>query len=223
VNCVPAFEITDREVIARLVRDLAFAQVVTRFDDGFTATSLPLLLDAPVGGGPWRLRGHLARSNPQARIGEVDLPAIALFVGPHAYVSPTSYPTRLETGKGVPTWNYVEVHVHGTFRLTDHPATTLEAVTELTDVHETGRSRPWSIGDAPDGYVSGLARGIVSFEIDVERVEAKAKLSQNKPAIDQAGVIDDLDGRAGPSGAVADLMRSGEFAQPGVGDTGPTT
>jgi transcriptional regulator len=220
VNRVPAFEITDREVVAHLIGELAFAQVVTRTDDGFAATSLPLLLDASDADGSWRLRGHLARSNPQARIGTAALPVIALFIGPHAFVSPTAYPSRLRTGKGVPTWNYVEVHVHGTFRLTDDPDTTREVVADLTSVHEAGRPRPWSIAHAPEGYVDGLARGIVSFAIDVEHVEAKAKLSQNKPEIDQAGVIEDLDGAGGGAGEVADLMRSGRFAASRPPDAG---
>ncbi len=217
---VPAFEITDRTVIAGLVRDLAFAQLVTRVDDTFAATSLPLLLDAPTDTGPWILRGHLARANPQARIDAAEVPVIALFVGPHASVSPTAYPTWRETGKVVPTWNYVEVHVHGTFRLTDEPEATLAAVTELTDVHEATRPQPWSVADAADGYVAGLARGIVSFEIAVERVEAKAKLSQNKSTVDQAGVVDDLSGRDGSARAVADLMRSRRFAGAATDDAG---
>jgi len=127
-----------------------------------------------------RLRGHLARTNPQAGIGAAGVPALALFVGPHAYVSPSAYPSKVETGRVVPTWNFVEVHAHGTFRLTDDAATTLAVVTDLTDVHEATRPEPWRVADAPDDYVKRLARGIVAFEIIVDRVEAKAKLSQNK-------------------------------------------
>jgi len=210
VHRVPAFEITDRGVIAGLIRSLAFAQVVTLGADGFLASSLPLLLDGPDDG-PWRLRGHLARSNPQAGTAGSGVPALALFVGPHAYVSPSAYATKAETGKVVPTWNYVEVHVHGTFRLTDDPDATLGVVTDLTDVHEADRPEPWRVTDPPDGYVAGLARGIVGFELTVERVAAKAKLSQNKPRADRMGVIRDLaDGRGGGP-EVARLMGSGIF------------
>ena len=213
MNRVPAFEITDPGAIAGLIRDLAFAQVVTGGVDGFVASSVPLLLDEPEDG-PWRLRGHLARSNPQAKIGDASVPALALFIGPHAYVSPSTYATKAETGKVVPTWNYVEVHLHGTMRLTDRADRTLAAVRDLTDVHEAHRAEPWRVADAPDGYVDGLARGIVAFEVEVERVEAKAKLSQNKPEGDRTGVIEDLAVGTGQGPAVARLMQSASLVRP---------
>ena len=219
MNRTPAFEVTDAGAIARLVRDLAFAQVVTGDGGGgFVASSVPLLLDVPADGGPWRLRGHLARSNPQARLGDTPMSALALMVGPHAYVSPSAYPSKAETGRVVPTWNYVEVHLHGMFRLTDDAADTLAVVTDLTDAHESARSQPWQVSDAPVDYVSTLARGIVGFEIVVERVEAKAKLSQNKSDADRRGVVDDLSGRPGGGPEVARLMGSGEFDRPGPSD-----
>ena len=213
MNRSPAFEVTDPEVIARLVHDLAFAQVVTTGEGGLMASSVPLLLDVPTGGRPWRLRGHLARSNPQAGIGTSVVPAMALFVGPHAYVSPSAYPSKAHTGRVVPTWNFVEVHAHGTFRLTDDPDVTLAAVTDLTDVHEASRPEPWRVADAPEDYVSRLVRAIVAFEIVVERAEAKAKLSQNKSAEDRRGVVEDLTTRPGGGAGVAELMRSDEFAR----------
>jgi len=213
VNRVPAFEITDPDVITGLIRDVAFAQVVTQGADGFLASSVPLLLDGPMEG-PWRLRGHLARSNPQAKIGDASVPALILFIGPHAYVSPSTYATRAETGKVVPTWNYVEVHLHGTLRLTDRADRTLAAVRDLTDAHEAHRADPWRVADAPDGYVDGLARGIVAFEVEVERVEAKAKLSQNKPEADRIGVIEDLVDGTGQGPEVARLMQSAALARP---------
>jgi transcriptional regulator len=210
VNRVPAFEVTDPAVIAGLIRGLAFAQVVTNGAEGFAASSVPLLLDEPEEG-PWRLRGHVSRSNPQAKIGEGSVPAVTLFVGPHAYVSPSAYPSKAETGNVVPTWNYVEVHAHGTLQLTDDADRTLAAVTDLTDAHEADRAEPWRVADVPDGYVVGLARGIVSFELVVDRVEAKAKLSQNKSESDRVGVIEDLVGGIGGAPEIARLMRLGAF------------
>jgi transcriptional regulator len=213
LNRVVAFDVTDDDAIARLIRDLAFAQLVTHGADGFVASSLPLLLDEHDDG-PWRLRGHVARTNPQAKIGDAVVPALVLFIGPHAYVSPSAYASKAETGKVVPTWNSVEVHVHGTMRLTDDSGRTLAAVTDLTDVHEATRAEPWQVADAPDGYVDGLARGIVSFEVMVDRVEAKAKLNQNKSEADRTGVMSDLAERSGGASAIARLMRSGEFDRP---------
>ena len=215
---VPAFDVTDPTTIARLIRELALAQVVTHGAGGLTASSVPLVLDEPPTG-PWRLRGHLARANPQARSDGAGRPCLALFLGPQAYVSPSAYATKAETGKVVPTWNYVEVHVHGTFRLVDDASTTRRVVTDLTDLHEAGRPVPWHVTDAPDGYVEGLVRGIVAFEIEVGRVEAKAKLSQNKSEADRRGVIADLADRPGGA-AVADLMASGEFDRPESGTGG---
>ena len=156
----------------------------------------------------------MSRSNPQAKIGQASVPALALLIGPHAYVSPSVYASKAETGRVVPTWNYVEVHVHGSLRLTDDADHTLTAVTDLTDVHEAGRTEPWRVADAPDDYVARLARGIVSFELVVDRVEAKAKLSQNKSGADRAGVIEDLLGRTGGGPHIAELMRSGAFEPP---------
>ncbi len=209
---VPAFDVTDPATIARLIRDLALAQVVTHDGPGLVASTVPLVLDEPSDG-PWVLRGHLARANPQARAGDAPRPCVALFLGPQAYVSPSAYASKAETGKVVPTWNYVEVHVHGTFRLTGDAPTTLAVVTDLTEVHEADRAVPWHVTDAPDGYVDGLLRGIVAFEIVVSRVEAKAKLSQNKSEADRRGVIADLAGRPGTA-AISDLMASGEFDRP---------
>ena len=224
MNRAPAFEVTNPGVIAGLVRDLAFAQVVTSGDGGLVASSVPLLLEVPGGDRPWRLRGHLARSNPQAGIGTAVVPALALFVGPHAYVSPSVYPSKVGTGRVVPTWNFVEVHAHGTFRLTDETDLTLAAVTDLTDVHEASRPESWRVADAPEDCVSRLVRGIVAFEIVVERVEAKAKLSQNKSAEDRRGVVEDLATRPGGGAGVAELMRSGRFERddPTPGRPGPT-
>ena len=213
MNRVAAFAVTDDSTIVRLIRNLAFAQVVTHGADGFLASSVPLLLDEPDDG-PWRLRGHVSRSNPQAKIGGAEVPVLVLFVGPHTYVSPSAYATKAETGRVVPTWNYVEVHVHGTLRLTDEPGRTLAVVTELTDVHEATRAQPWQVADAPDGYVDGLARGIVSFEVVVDRVEAKAKLSQDKSEADRLGVIADLAGRPGGASDIARSMRTGGFDGP---------
>jgi transcriptional regulator len=182
LNRVAAFDITDDDEIARLIPDLAFSQVVTHGSDGFVTSSLPLLLDGP---GPRRLRGHVARSNPQAKIGRAEVPVVVLFVGPHAHVSPSAYATKAETGKVVPTWNYVEVHVHGTLHLTDDPERTMAVVTDLTDVLEAARAQPWQVTDAPDNHVDRSAQGILSLEVVVDRVEVKAKLSHNKSEADR--------------------------------------
>jgi transcriptional regulator len=141
------------------------------------------------------LTGHLARPNPQARgaIGE----ALAIFQGPDGYITPSYYATKRETGKVVPTWNYISIHARGTLRFSNDRAHLLDIVTRLTDRHESIRTNPWAVSDAPADFVRGMLNGIIGFELTITRIEGKWKMSQNRPAADMAGVIDGLleDGR----------------------------
>jgi transcriptional regulator len=150
--------------------------------------------------------GHLARANPIWRAA----PCRALLVctGPKTYVSPGWYATKTETGRTVPTWNYETVHVHGTLGVFDDPVRLRALVASLSDVHEAGRAHPWSIDDAPGDYVEAMLRGFVGFELAIDRVEGKRKLSQDKPEKDRAGVIAALEESADPRDrAVASKMR----------------
>jgi len=154
--------------------------------DGLIASHVPLLLDpdpAPYG----TLIGHLARPNPQARgaIGE----ALAIFQGLDAYITPSWYATKRETGKVVPTWNYVAIHAAGPITFFDDPDRLLDVVTRLTEKQESGRAAPWAVSDAPADFVQGMLKGIVGFAIPLARLEGKWKMSQNRPAEDRAGVI----------------------------------
>jgi transcriptional regulator len=124
---------------------------------------------------------------------------LAIFHGPHAYVSPTWYANH----PSVPTWNYAVVHAHGKARLTDE-AELHDIVTRLSAKYEAGRAKPWRLSDQPAAFVSGMLQNIVGFEIAVTRLEGKFKLSQNRPA-EIARVIDAL--QAAGEGAVADLMK----------------
>ena len=112
--------------------------------------------------------------------------------GPDAYISPSWYATKAEHGRVVPTWNYVTAHVHGVVTVHDDPAWVAELVRELTDRHEAGRAAPWSVDDAPPKFFAGQLRAIVGVELAIERIEAKFKLSQNRPAADVDGVIEGL-------------------------------
>ncbi len=192
-------------VLHEAIRRCGLATLVTRGADGLEASHVPLRLSpepAPLG----TLVGHLARPNPQAR-GAPDAEALAIFLGPEAYVSPSWYETKRRTGKVVPTWNYVTVHARGRLRLFDDPDRLLALVGELTADHEAGRPSPWAVGDAPPEYVRGLLAGIVGFELRIERLEGKWKLSQNRPAEDRAGVVEGLEREGGPGAAVAAAMR----------------
>jgi transcriptional regulator len=132
------------------------------------------------------LRGHVARANPVWKAGEGE--ALAIFLGPHAYVSPNWYPSKAATGKAVPTWNYVTVHAKGRIRWVQDTEWLRTNVTRLSDAHESGRADPWKVGDAPDSYIETMLRGIVGFELEITRLDGKYKLTQNRDQADREAV-----------------------------------
>ena len=132
-----------------------------------------------------------------------------MVAGPQAYVSPAWYASKAEHGRVVPTWNYTAVHFSGRVEVHDDPEWVRDAVTRLTDLNEHRRELPWSVTDAPERYVEKQLRAIVGIELSIERVEGKAKLSQNRSEQDQAGVVDGLRSEGGGrEHEVADLMES---------------
>lgn len=155
-----------------------------------------------------RVVAHLAKANPHWR--DLDGARALLIVGgPEVYVSPSWYPSKAEHGRVVPTWNYLAVHLTGSVTVHHDPAWLREMVTDLTERHEGERAEPWAVTDAPAEYLDAMLQAIVGVELAVERVEGKAKLSQNRPEPDQLGVIAGLDdiGSAAAT-AVADAMRA---------------
>lgn len=186
----PAFRVDDRAEIHAMMRACRLATLVTATADGLLATPLPLIL-AEEEGEFGVLYGHLARANPQwkaAAIGE----AMVLFNGPDAYVTPSWYETKRETGKVVPTWNYQTVHAYGPAEFFDDPERLLDAVTRLTNLHEGARAQPWAVDDAPPEFVRAQLRGIVGLRIPIARLEGKRKMSQNRPLADRVGVAEGL-------------------------------
>lgn len=175
------------EVLQQAMRQIGFATLITR---DLEANHLPMLLRDGV------LRGHVARANPVWKQG--DGAALAIFLGPHAYVSPNWYPSKTETGKAVPTWNYIAVHAKGSLAWKQDAYWLRAHVAALSDAHEAGHAQPWAISDAPENYIDSLLRAIVGFELTIETLEGKYKLSQNREARDRAGVREGLvgDGRA---------------------------
>lgn len=148
------------------------------------ATPIPMMVRGTFGSDGWRLVGHLAMGNPVLQAG----PALAIFTGVEAYVSPSAYATKREHGRVVPTWNYETVQVHGELVLHREPEWLLDLLAELTDRHESRRAQPWQVSDAPPDYVAGLLRAIVGIELVVTSVTAKRKLSQNQPVANADGV-----------------------------------
>jgi len=184
------------------------ATLVTAESGGMRTTILPMLFE-PDRGSHGVLLGHVARGNPHWREIAEDgtTQAIAIFLGPAAYVSPAWYEEKRRTGKVVPTWNYVTAVAHG--RLIVHHAADwlIPHVGQLVTRHEAGRDEPWGLDDAPADYVTLQARAIVGLELRIERIDAKRKLTQNRSQADFDGVVEALAGGSPREQEVADAMR----------------
>lgn len=191
-------------LLAEVCRHVA-ATLVTHSDDGFRTTTLPLLY-YPSEGEPGTLRGHWARGNPQWRDVGDGVPALVIYNGPDAYVSPAWYAEKELTGEVVPTWNYITVQAQGLLRVRSEPEWLAAHVRELVERHEGPRAEPWSLDDVPDGYIESQLRAIVGLELRIERLEAKRKLSQNRSEADIAGGIAGLSTGTPRERAVAGAM-----------------
>ena len=157
--------------------------------------------------GHGRLLGHIALANPQWSSAQPGVPALAIVHGPQAYISPSWYESSREHGRAVPTWNYTSVHFTGPVTFHQDAGWLRDVVTRLTERHEAGRPGRWWMDDAPEQYIAGLLRAIVGVEMTIERIEAKDKLSQNRPPEDRAHVITALHAEPDPGAhAIADLM-----------------
>lgn len=200
---VPTHFAADQAAVAELLARLGAADLVTPTSAGLVSTFLPLLHE-PGAGGHGVLVGHVARNNDHWRsepVGE----SLAIIRGPDAYVSPSWYASKREHGRVVPTWNYVTAHVHGELVVHDDSTWLESLVRRLTDVHEAASSLPWSVDDAPPAFFAGQLRAIVGVELRITRIEAKVKMSQNRPAADVDGVVDGL--RARGDAAAADAVQ----------------
>jgi transcriptional regulator len=201
----PHFAVPDAEVeglIARLARRWAGVLVTAEADGTLVATHMPIMWDAEKR----IVRGHVARANPHWKQGPGK--GLIVLTGPEAYVTPGWYPSKAEHGKTVPTWNYEAVHFTGAVAWFDDGERLEALVRDLSAIHEVDEPKPWTIEDAPRTYIDALKRGFVGMEMQVERVEAKRKLSQNKSAADFSGVADGLSARTDPlAQEVGALMR----------------
>ena len=172
-----------------LIRAHPLGLLISYGAGGLLANPLPFVLDAPTPEAPLgRLRGHYARANRQWR-DLADAPEVlVVFQGPQAYVSPSWYATKRETGRVVPTWNYIQVQVRGRPQLVTDGDWLARVVADLTVRHEADRPEPWAVEDAPADYRAALLRGIVGIEIPVSAIDGKWKISQNRPPADRNGV-----------------------------------
>ena len=194
------FALTDEQTAAALAA-ADFAQLVSHDPSGMSVTPLPLMYDESS----HSLIGHVSRANPHWHADGAE--SVAIFSGPHTYISPSFYVTKAETGKVVPTWNYVVAHAHGVARAIENHDWMLNMLNRLTDTHEARRSVPWSIGDAPSLFIDKLMRAIVGIEIPIDRLEGKLKASQDEAMHDRLGTVRGLHKEnCDESSAMADLV-----------------
>jgi transcriptional regulator len=197
---IPAsFQMSDPSELHAFMRAQSFALLVTQGKAGMIASHLPLLLDADAGP-HGAIFGHMARANPQWR--DVESKALAIFTGPHVYVSPTWY----ESPGTVPTWNYVAVHAYGELRLVEDRDGLHDILSRSVAVYEGGMPEPWSF-DKSDPDIDKMLKSIVGFRIEISRLEGKAKLNQNHPEERRLKVIRALAGQTDEnSQSIAKLM-----------------
>lgn len=183
----PPFNVMAEAEIRPMVEAIGSAELITVGEDGFpVATRLPVI---------WvddRLVFHMALANPHWRTISDGAPALAVVTGPEAYISPTWYAAKAEHGRVVPTWNYSAVHFRGRATVHRDPEWLHAAVSDLSDLHEQRRAVPWAVTDAPESFIAQQLRAIVGVEVAIERIEAKAKRSQNRSAEDRGAVIQGL-------------------------------
>jgi len=193
----PAFRDDDKESIIATIHAARLATLVTGTAEGLLATPLPLLFDESDGE-HGVIYGHVAKANPQWRTPALG-DGLAMFMGPDAYVTPSWYETKRESGKVVPTWNYVAVHAYGPVEFFEDADRLLEVVTRLTNRHEGERALPWAVSDAPPDFIQAQLRGIVGLRMPITRLEGKRKMSQNRNAADRTGVVAGLSESDRPS------------------------
>lgn len=197
----------DRAALLALMRAHPLGALVTHGPEGLDANHLPFEVDEAAG----VLRAHVARANPlwQQVPANGGMPAMVIFRGQAGYISPNWYPSKHETHRQVPTWNYQVVHVHGQLTVMDQERFVRGLVARLTREHEkrSNQAKPWMMGDAPADYIDQMLAAIVGIEVTLERLEGKFKLSQNKDERDRLGVVEGL--TAAGEGGLAGVMGMG--------------
>ena len=205
----PHFVETRPEVLHGLIRAHPLGLLICNGAEGPVANTIPFLLDADVPPNG-RLRAHLAKANPQWQLlaDNPASPVLIVFQGTDAYVTPSWYETKRETGKVVPTWNYAIVQVRGTVKVIDDQVWLAQQIAELTASQEGAREAPWAVTDAPAPYIQSQIKGIIGLEIEISEIHGKWKVSQNRPVADRVGVAEGLESEDPHSPDMAQLVRS---------------
>ena len=202
---IPAhFAETRPEELARIIRAHPLGMLVTQASGTLDADHIPFEFDADAGS-HGVLSAHVARANPVWQRCPSGTPVMVVFRGAEAYISPNWYPSKHETHRLVPTWNYEVVHAHGTLTVHDDERFVRRIVARLTRRHEADEPRPWKMGDSTPEFIDGMLRHIVGIEIAVTTLQGKVKLSQNREARDRLGAAESLQARG--FGELAQSMR----------------
>ena len=199
------FRVSDRQALHRIIVEHPLGMLVTQTGEGLDANHIPFELD-PAAGALGLLTGHVARANPLWQQCRDGADVLVVFRGNESYISPNWYPSKHETHRLVPTWNYEVVHAHGRLTVHDDERFVRGVVARLTRAHEAQEPRPWKMGDSAPDYIASMLAAIVGIEIAIERLEGKSKLSQNREARDRLGAAQTLAGRG--EEALARAMRS---------------
>lgn len=208
----PHFREEDLGVQHALIRAHPLGLLITAGASGVMANSVPIHLGAAASE-KGVLRLHLAKANPQWRDIEAGADVLAVFQGADAYITPSWYQTKQETGKVVPTWNYAIVQVRGKARVIDDAGWLLQQINAITTQQEGPRDRPWAVGDAPDEFIRAQLKGIIGVEIEIAAIEGKWKVSQNRPVADREGVAAGLGEEAGQTDMIDLVRRYGGLAE----------
>jgi len=205
----PHFVETRQDVLHGLIRSHPLGLLISNGQDGPVANAIPFLLDTEAGPNG-KLRAHLAKANPQWRLlaDNPASPVLVVFQGADAYVTPSWYETKRETGKVVPTWNYAIVQVRGTVRVIDDAQWIAQQISDLTLSQEGAREAPWAVTDAPPNFIQSQIKGIIGLEIEIAEISGKWKVSQNRPVADRVGVAEGLEKEAAGAPDMARLVRS---------------
>jgi transcriptional regulator len=199
----PAFREDRIEVQHALIRAHPLGLLITAGPGGLMANAVPFLV-YPEGSGPGTLRAHVSRGNPQWREFAAVEECLVVFQGRQKYITPSWYATKRETGKVVPTWNYITVHAWGRPQAISDAAWLRRQIDDLTSQQEGALPDPWKVTDAPEDFVTAQIKGIVGIEIPIGRIEGKWKVSQNRTEVDRAGVVAGL--REQGEATMADLV-----------------
>ena len=189
---IPAhFLIQNPQDLHTILRDHPLGALVTSGPDGLDANHIPFEFD-PSQGPHGLLTAHVARANPVWQQCQDGADVLVIFRGNESYISPNWYPSKHETHRQVPTWNYEVVHVHGRLTVMDEEKFVRRVVARLTREHEASEPRPWKMGDSPPEYIAHMLKAVVGIQVEIQRIEGKAKLSQNREARDRLNAADTL-------------------------------